>query len=57
MENLESRGIFKIRFQVWKVMEFWFGSWKVMENENNCIKTWVSLLLERKQKETVLIYE
>ena len=49
MENLESHGILKFVFQARKVIEFWFGSWKVVDNENNCIKTRVSLLLERKQ--------
>ena len=36
----------KFVFQAWQVMEFWFGSWKVLENETYCIKTQVSLLLE-----------
>ena len=32
MENLESHGISKKKFQAWKVMEFRSESWKVMEN-------------------------
>ena len=37
----------KFVFQAWKAIEIWFGSWKVTENENYCIRTWVSLRLEQ----------
>ena len=43
MENLESHGILKNRFPGLECHGI--GAWKVMENENYCIKTWVSLLL------------
>ena len=43
----------KFVFQAWKVMGFWFGSWKVMENENYCVKTRASLLLEREQNQNL----
>ena len=46
MENLESHGIFKIHFPGLES----HGILIWMEDENYCIKTWVSLLLEREQK-------
>ena len=46
MENLESHGIFKIRFQ--GLESHGILGW-VMENENYCIEAWISLLLEREQ--------
>ena len=47
-EPVSSAGFVRV-MRTWKVMEFRFVSWKVMENEKYFIKTWVSLLLEREQ--------
>ena len=47
----------KLVFQAWKVMQFWFESWEVMENENYCIKTWVTHFKSEIKTETWLICE
>ena len=39
MENLKSHGIFKIRFPGLEIHGILVWSWKVMKNENYCIKT------------------
>ena len=57
MENLESCGIFKIRFQAWIVMEFWLGRAKSLKMKITALKHGSVYLRSENKTETWLTYE